>query len=302
MKLVKYFAALLLIFSTNVCLTSCGDDDDEPTPAVDSKDYPQHEFFYVGGVGYKSISGADVEVTRLSDWSKPDDKTIPDYYTGDIFIPSKVTYQGYTYNVVSVGKRAFFECVLLNSVTMPATITAIENYAFSRSGLKSVRIDGKVKKIGDDAFAECEKLTSVTISDNVRTIGSRAFFASSVENLSIGRNVKKIGNAAFYDCNNLTRIRFPESVVEFGDYAFQSCSELHSITLGENTAMIGFKAFANCPKLKYVMCKAKSVPITAFDAFIDDPLDELRVPGLAIDYYKALSPWKFFASFGPIDE
>ena len=243
-----------------------------------------------------------MEVTRLSDWSKPDDKTIPDYYTGDIFIPSKVTYQGYTYNVVSVGKRAFFECAMLNSVTMPATITAIENYAFSRSGLKSVRIGGKVKEIGEDAFAECEKLTSVTITDDVMRIGSRAFFASSVEKLSIGGNVREIGNAAFYDCNKLTRIRFPESVVEFGDYAFQSCNELYSITLGESTARIGFKAFANCPKLKYVMCKAESVPVAASNAFSDDPIDELRVPGFVIDYYKALPPWKFFAKFGPIDE
>jgi|GEM_PF-2693390 len=301
MKLFKYFAALLLIFSMNVCLISCGDDD-EPTPAVDPKDFPQHEFFYVDGIGYKSISGADVEVTRLSDWSKPDDKTIPDYYTGDVFIPSKVTYQGYTYNVVSIGKRAFFECAMLNSVTMPATITAIENYAFSRSGLKSVRIGGKVKEIGEDAFAECEKLTSVTITDDVMRIGSRAFFASGVEKLSIGGNVREIGNAAFYDCNKLTRIRFPESVVEFGDYAFQSCGELYSITLGENTVKIGIKAFANCPKLKYVMCRAESVPMTAYSAFIDDPMDELRVPVSAINYYKTLPPWKFFAKFAPIDE
>ena len=31
MKLFKYLAAFLLIFSTNVCLTSCGDDEDENT-------------------------------------------------------------------------------------------------------------------------------------------------------------------------------------------------------------------------------------------------------------------------------
>ena len=85
MKLFNYLAALLLILSTNVCLTSCGDDD-EPTPAVDPKDYPQHEFFYVGGVGYKSISGADVEVTRLNRL------TTPDEYTGDVVIPNTVTY------------------------------------------------------------------------------------------------------------------------------------------------------------------------------------------------------------------
>ena len=295
MKVLKYLAAFFLMFSTNVCLTSCGDDD-EPTPAVDPKDYPQHEFFCVGGIGYKSISGADVEVTKLNRL------TTPDEYTGGIVIPSSVTYQGYTYNVVSIGERAFFECAMLNSVTMPATITAIENYAFSRSGLKYVRIGGKVTEIGEDAFAECEKLTSVTITDDVMRIRSRAFFASGVEKLSIGGNVREIGNAAFYDCNKLTRIRFPESVVEFGDYAFQSCNELYSMTLGESTAKIGFKAFANCPKLKYVMCKAESVPVAASNAFSDDPIDELRVPGFVIDYYKALPPWKFFAKFGPIDE
>ena len=295
MKVLKYLAALLLIFSTNVCLTSCGDDD-EPTPAVDPKDYPQHEFFCVGGIGYKSISGADVEVTRLNSL------TAPDEYTGDVVIPSTVTYQGYTYNVVSIGERAFKGCTRINSVTMPESVTKIGKNAFQETSLQSITIGANVREICEEAFIYNVVLKTVVISDRVEKIGSKAFFASTVENISFGRNLKEIGNAAFYDCDKLTRVRLSDSVSKIGDYAFQSCNELYSITLGESTARIGFKAFANCPKLKYVMCKAESVPVAASNAFSDDPIDELRVPGFAIDFYMALPPWKFFAKFGPIDE
>ena len=296
MKLFKYLAALLLIFSTNVCLISCGDDD-EPTPAVDPKDYPQHEFFYVGGIGYKSISGADVEVTRLNSL------TTPDEYTGDVVIPSTVTYQGYTYNVVSIGERAFKGCTRINSVTMPESVTKIGKNAFQETSLQSITIGANVREICEEAFIYSVLLKTVIMSDKVEKIGKRAFAHSVVENITLGKGVKEIGYEAFKGCDRLTSMTIPDKVVSIGDFAFYACINLRSVTIGESIRAISFRSFAACSNLQFVMCKSLTVPVTASTAFDDTPYDKtLRVPGIALDQYKAQVPWKSFAKFGPILE
>lgn len=296
MKLFKYFAALLLILSTNVCLISCGDDD-EPTPAVDPKDYPQHEFFYVNGIGYKSISGADVEVTQLNDL------TVSDDYTGDVVIPNTVTYQDYTYNVVSIGEKAFKGCTRINSVTMPESVTKIGNNAFQETSLESITIGANVREIGDEAFIYSVLLKTVTMSSKVEKIGKRAFAQSVVENVTLGEGVKEIGYEAFKGCDRMTSIIIPDKVVSVGDFAFYGCSALRSIAIGESIRAISFRSFAACRSLQFVICKSLVVPVTASTAFDDTPDDKtLRVPGIVLDYYKEQVPWKIFKYFGPILE
>lgn len=51
-------------------------------------------------------------------------------YSGDIVIPSTISYEGKTYTVTSIGSDAFYWCGNLKSVTIPATITSIESEAF----------------------------------------------------------------------------------------------------------------------------------------------------------------------------
>ena len=44
-------------------------------------------------------------------------------YTGDVVIPSKVTYEGVEYDVTSIGNRAFSACFNLTNVTIPESVT-----------------------------------------------------------------------------------------------------------------------------------------------------------------------------------
>ena len=46
-------------------------------------------------------------------------------YTGSVTIPEKVTYNGKTYSVTSIGGLAFYECSSLTSVTIPNSVTSI---------------------------------------------------------------------------------------------------------------------------------------------------------------------------------
>lgn len=51
-------------------------------------------------------------------------------YSGDVVIPSTVTYDGKEYSVTGIGKNAFSMCSGLTSVTIPNSVTSIGERAF----------------------------------------------------------------------------------------------------------------------------------------------------------------------------
>ncbi len=98
--------------------------------------------FTVDGMRYTTTSDSEVKVVKPSSGS----------YTGDIVIPSTVTYNDVTYSVTSID-AAFNGSSRLTSVTIPASVVSLGSYA----------------------FASCSKLTSITIPNSVTSIGSYAF-------------------------------------------------------------------------------------------------------------------------------
>ena len=77
-------------------------------------------------------------------------------YSGNIDIPSTVTYRGTTFTVTSIGGSAFGACQGLTSVTIPNSVTSIGFSAFAGcTGLTSVTIPSSVTSIGGSAFSGC---------------------------------------------------------------------------------------------------------------------------------------------------
>ena len=106
--------------------------------------------FVVDGIYYNKNGNGTAEVTFQGDTYDE----YADEYTGDVVIPSSVTYSGTTYSVTSIGWCAFLGC----------------------SGLTSVTIPNSVKSIDSEAFSSCSGLTSVTIPNSVTFIGSYTFY------------------------------------------------------------------------------------------------------------------------------
>ena len=69
-------------------------------------------------------------------------------YSGDISIPSSVTYESIEYTVTSIGDNAFYLC----------------------SNLQSVEIPNSISTIGYAAFDNCTNLYSVIIPNSVSLI------------------------------------------------------------------------------------------------------------------------------------
>ena len=157
--------------------------------------------------------------------------------TGNLVIPSSVTYMGTTYSVEYMYDRAFQNCSELTSVSIPSTITYIRSKAFSGcTGLTSIILPNSITSISDETFRNCSNLASITIPNSVTSIGISAFQGCSrlTGTLVIPNSVTNIGREAFYRCSGLASLIIPNSVISIGSNAFYSIRhiEYHGTATG----------------------------------------------------------------------
>ena len=81
----------------------------------------------------------------------------PEGRQGDYIVPD---------SVVKIGKKAFFRCKSLGSVTIPDSVTEIGDGAFGCSSLISIIIPDSVTKISDWVFSDCNELISIVTHPN----------------------------------------------------------------------------------------------------------------------------------------
>ena len=74
--------------------------------------------------------------------------------SGDLIIPSTISYNGTTYSVTSIGDRAFYYCSGLTSVAIPNSVTSIGQSAFyGCNGLTSIVSNAVVPPaLGNEVF------------------------------------------------------------------------------------------------------------------------------------------------------
>lgn len=106
---------------------------------------------------------------------------------GEYTIPSKVT---------KVASNAFLN-TRLTSITVPATVKKLGEYAFSYSDdLQSIKFMGGTAEIPDSCCYYDSSLTDVTIAEGVTTIADYAFRAcESLNSVTLPTTVRDVGNA-----------------------------------------------------------------------------------------------------------
>ena len=118
------------------------------------------------------------------------------------------------------------------------------------SSLESITIPAGVTSVGDYAFSNCRSLTSVTIPEGATEIARGTFCeCTSLKSIVIPASVTSIGSKAFYSCTSLTSVTIPESVTSIGGAAFSDCTSLKGVVIPSNVTVIGNSAFRNCPNL-----------------------------------------------------
>ena len=155
--------------------------------------------------------------------------------TGDLVIPATVEYEGNTWQVGSIEANAFEDHQKITSVSIPDRVTYIGKRAFYQCyNLQSVTVTNNEGwgyiEVGEEAFALCTKLTTIGFAYKLQGIGKSAFKSCKFSTLTLPK-VTYIRDYAFASCTSLTNLYIPApSMPTTSGTAFQSCN-LSSATL-----------------------------------------------------------------------
>ena len=257
----------------------------------------------VDGIYYKILSMSDltVEVTYC-------DKK----YSGEVAIPSTVSYKSKTLTITSIGYGAFSNCSGLTSITIPNSVTSIGNNAFyGCSSLASITIPNSVTSIGDYAFGGCTSLKDLRIEDGETTLslgsnyasyeGKGLFYYCPLESLYLGRNLSYFttdhhGYSPFFGNKALKSVTIGNSVTSIGSSAFGDCSGLTSVTIGNSVTSIGHYAFSYCNSLASIHLLGETPPTVGINNFTNKQYINMivYVPKGTLATYQAADTWNNF--------
>lgn len=187
------------------------------------------EFEQVGGVLIKYNDNGTNEEGKVD---------LPSYITiigRGAFEGSAIKEITLSSNLKVIADNAFKNCVWLENVVIPATVTSIGKQAFYNNiRLKTLQFSGNIlKDIGDEAFKNCTSLGQLSLPSSLEMLGASAFEGcSSLTSVAMpNAKVKIINEKVFSGATSLTSVSLPNTVEIIGDNAFDSCTNLINLTV-----------------------------------------------------------------------
>lgn len=171
------------------------------------------------GVTYKYRPGSGV--ARVKDGYIPEEEGAMEVFSGnphvkgDIVVLDRFNVDGQEYVVNRVEYCAFAHSAI-TSVTIPSTVTTIDEYA----------------------FYGCGSLASVTFSDGLQTLGSHVFEGcGALRSVVLPEGLKEMGSGIFSSCVSLESVSIPSTVeyIRWGNL-FPGCPSLVSVTVAHSNA------------------------------------------------------------------
>ena len=175
--------------------------------------------------------------------------------------------------VTELGESMFHGNTSLVRVSIPDTVTKIENYAFGDClNLESVKMSKNLETLVYASFYRCPKLKEISFSKRIAHLGTVIFrHCGSLDTLitddgeqllKVGRDVRDkytvpasirevVVNA--FSGSQVKRVVFEEGTTHIQRSAFSDCGNLTSLTLPKTLEVIGDGAFDCGPSLKEVI-------------------------------------------------
>ncbi len=216
-------------------------------------------------------------VVPLTNFVRVKPVTSAEVLTGEVTIPSTVSYDGTTYVVSQIAAGAFEDYTGITEVTLPSTISTIENKAFRGcSALSEINTPQPLSTIGDYAFEGC----------------------GSLEEFSFDASISALGRSCFANCSSLVSIVLPTSLNTVPERAFYGCSSVGSIYIDRTVNAIGAEAFAGCSGVASMTCMA-GMPPTAYANTFDgiDVNIPVTVAMGGLDFYRTATGWSRFVNY-----
>ena len=188
---------------------------------------------------------------------------------GEIIIPADVT----------VIKDGTFEGTRITGVTIPASVSVIESWAFNNCmSLENVTFkEGSIlESIGDYAFSGDRALKSIAVPENVSFLGEAAFARTGLESFEMPASLTEIPDELLTG-SNIQSVIIPSRVERIGNGAFESCRKLTDVAVrANNLTEIGDWAFAYAPITSFPM--PETVTSIGSLAFAYTKLETVDIP------------------------
>lgn len=121
-----------------------------------------------------------------------------------------------------LGHSAFSGCYDLTEIKFPASLSIIDKYCFTNSGLKEVALPEGMFYIAEGTFMGCVDLTKVKLPSTLEIIDHQAFIDCPNIETELGENVKQVCSTAFRGTNvqiDPTVIFEPKTLRYMGDFS-----------------------------------------------------------------------------------
>ncbi len=226
---------------------------------------------YISGAYHGSISVELKSANTLADIYYTTDGTLPSKTNGTKYAePIKLTettrikaYLGNDTNItipdkingIEVGsiKEGCFKNSNIENVTLPSSVTSIEQQSFyGCDNLKSINLSN-VKSIGTEALTNCQSLTDNIDLSSVETISERGLAGTYFKTMNLPK-CTDIGDSAFEDCT-MQKIVL-NSATNLGSNVFKNCKNLEMIYAPK---VKGFDGCSGCTNLNLVFVPTTKV-------------------------------------------
>lgn len=238
-----------VLLAAAVLLTPRAFADETATLPPESAVDPEDAYFSSGDYQYTILKSREDETVQAA---------CIEAYTGsetEVVIPGEID----GLEVIALGDSAFAGNYTLKEVTLPASLEALGEFAFSEcTALERFLVespDSYFESRDGVLYADegrylarwpiASKPETVVVPEEVTAIGSTCFgYCKTLTSVTLPANLTSLGQAAFTDCTGLTEITVPQGVTEIPTYCFFRCSQLATVRLEGEVTKIGDAAFA----------------------------------------------------------
>lgn len=209
-------------------------------------------------------------------------------------------------NIQTIGEGCFSLCRFPNGIVLPLNgIFKISKSCFEGSNLKSISLPLTITSIEDDAFKNCSFLEAINLKGNLKQIGNRCFQnCTALWDVQLPSSTISLGDSCFAKCSALTSISFPPKIKSLGAGCFMN-TKMDQIVLPVSIDNIGDKCFKDCDRLMQVKClwmdpSSKIIGIDAFNGINMKAI--LYIPKGSKKFYKKIAPWMYFNDINNIKD
>lgn len=231
---------------------------------------------------------------------------------GGLVVPSHAVHLGITYTVTGE-YGAFWNLDSLLAVSLPSTMTSIENGCFSGCiRLAQIYVDEAnliydsrdncnaiIKSATNELIAGCK---STVIPNTITKLGEKAFWRiDSLTHINIPSSVRRIDAYVFGECNNISSVYYNAHRATFyngGNYSGMFPNTLSTLTIGEDVDTIVNNAFTNQANLQQIIIERVTPPVITSTTFSGIPTNvPIIVPCGTVDTYRNAPFWNVFTNY-----